>query len=237
MTQHPSPVQKGGRLIAALLVFLLMLTMGTTTWASSNASPSETLLPVVGDALVKVKAHDFKQVTLDLQQFEQDWKSILQQNTQLTADEKSAVENALASAKTAVQRSTPDANAVSSALSALAKATNELTSGANAPAAVSTGKKDMQSLSAFLQQSQASVQHKDWEQAKSQFTRFTNGWLRVESDVRSEDFNVYSNVEINLSLVHVALFVESPDQQKTTDAIQKLQQVISKYVNGKVSTT
>ncbi|MGZ4162906.1 MAG: FTR1 family iron permease [Tumebacillaceae bacterium] len=239
MARHTTTFTKWVRTFRAGLVFLLLLTLGTTAWASSTESPSDTLLPVVGDALVKARAHDYKQVAQDLQQFEQDWKTILQDDKQITADEKSALEQALAGAKASVQGTAPNGDAVSTSLTALAKATNGLAASAStkAPATASNGKKDMQSLSAFLQKTLAAVQKQDWTEAKSQYKQFEEGWPHVEADVRSENFTVYSNIEIKMSQGHVAVNADTPDQQKATDALQSLQQVITDYVSGKTVAT
>jgi high-affinity iron transporter len=70
--------------------------------------------------------------------------------------------------------------------------------------------------------------------AKSHYKQFENGWSPEESKVRSDDFNAYSNIEIKMSLAHVALNVDAPVQKTALDAVNHLLQVTNAYVNGTV---
>jgi hypothetical protein len=86
---------------------------------------------------------------------------VLQQNPSISGTGQTAVEQALADAKAALQGDSPAPDAVSSTLSALVKATNQLASAAKTPATASTGRKEMQQLSGILQQAVTAIQQQD----------------------------------------------------------------------------
>jgi high-affinity iron transporter len=219
------------------IFFVTLLLLGwafNAQRAHANTSASDTLLPLVGNALVEARAQDWKQVSADVEQFAKKWHEISQQDKQFSQAKRQKLEQALSDAQAAVQGTSPNPEAVSSALAALIKATDNL-SGTQQASANSSGKKDVERLSVFLQQSLTALEQNDWEQAKSKYRQFDSGWTRAENAIRTDSFAAYSSLETKMSLARVALNVQPPDQQKAVSAVQNLLQAIQDYVSGKAS--
>lgn len=217
-------------ILLTVLLLLGLVSGARPAWSEENAT--NTLLPLVGNAIVLARSNEWSQVQQDVQQFEKTWEGIAKQDTQITAANRQKLEDALAAAKAAVQKPSPDQATVSAALTALAKATNEL-SASSKPASASNGKQEVQKLATTVQAALDLLAKNDFAGAKKQYSQVESGWSRAELAVRGDSLASYSMLETKLSLARVALNTEPENTQAATTALQDLQQVMQDYLDGK----
>lgn len=222
------------RLAVCLLVLIaICASLATGAGAAAETPKSDTaesLLPLVGGALVEAGGGNWDEASAELEKFEALWKLI----DSAPSDEATAgVAEALAAAKEAVQHE--DADNAGAQLSALAKRVNEfLLKSRDQTDAAAMGKEAAGQLLEMVNNTLKPLENGNSAEAQNRFKQILNGWSKMEGPIRSGHFSVYSGVETHMSLVRIALQAEPMKKEQAASELQALADLLQSYIDGKL---
>ncbi|WP_178021072.1 FTR1 family protein [uncultured Paenibacillus sp.] len=229
------PRSLGWLLLASLLAFA-GLTPGTAAAEDSQAAKTEqsdSLLPLVGGALVEVGAGRWDRAAAELADFKAAWSNL---ETASAGDAASGISAALEEAGKAIELQ--DAERAKQQLSALAKQVHQWMSEDGEPAeAAATGKKAALQLREMADRTLEAINRDDLAEAQSRYKAITDGWGQREGAIRSGNFGVYSEAETHMSLVRIALQAEPPKPEQAAEQLQSLSALLQNYIDGRLDET
>lgn len=225
---------------------------------SNGSAPSlETLLPLVGGALVSAGSEDWSGAAGELDQFAKAWDSLAAAAPQ---DADSQIKAALADAGAGI--TAKDKDKAGQALSALAKEVNNYvesgsgtgnpggakgsggtggsgeagSSSANANGASSSdaGKQAAGKLLEMSLLVAKDLDAGDLDAAKRDYKAITDGWSRIETPIRQSHFSLYSKLETQMALIRVALQAEPAKTEQATSQLADMNSRLQAYVGGKL---
>ncbi|MFD1989023.1 FTR1 family protein [Paenibacillus nicotianae] len=245
-------MRKSALLIRFMLCLSLFIVLSSTTWntvistaqaASGDSAQVNQLLPLVGSALVDAGQQKWTDAQQELDTFATAWKGI---DTSVAPTEANEVNTALTDAQTALTKSSTDSKAATSALGTLARAVNTFAEAGQAQSktgATSNNGPSKQGLTAvkvILPLADATIQHidqHDWQAAQDSYKQIVNSWPDVENAIRADNFTVYSQLEIKMSMIRVALQADPPREEQAKADTQALITLLNEYAAGDIADT
>ncbi|WP_017814144.1 FTR1 family iron permease [Paenibacillus shenyangensis] len=210
--------------------------------AAEEAPTADSLLPVVGSALVDAGQQKWADASQELDTFAAGWASL---DTSAAPQQAAEVNTALQAAQQALQnaKSAPDASV--SALGTLARAVNSYAEAGNAGTADSAqGKgpsaKGTQAVRIILPLADQTIGHikqQDWTAAQTSYKQIVDAWPDVESAIRADNFTVYSQLETKMSMIRVSLQADPPREEQAQKETQALIDLLNHYLSGEVADT
>ncbi|WP_420885988.1 FTR1 family iron permease [Brevibacillus borstelensis] len=147
--------------------------------------------------------------------------------------EAKAVTEAIAAVEQELSQANPDTDAVYASVSALAKAIDTYVSSLDGESKQEKAHESIKKILPLIQNSLTAIQSEKWEEAKSSYQSFVNGWYKAESLIRQEDGKFYGKIEVKITGVRIALNTEPPDKAKAVQKVQELIFVLDDYLAGK----
>ncbi|MNO26492.1 Ferrous iron permease EfeU precursor [compost metagenome] len=222
---HPIPIS----LLAGILLFIFVLS-SNAPMAQAEEDPSlQSLLPLVGGALVEAGAQNWDKASSELEQFEELWGKL---DTSSSPDLNASIQEHLASAKQAV--SSQNAGDASSSLSLLAKQVNQYVKDNGDKVESPDGKEVARELLGQVKQTLAPLESDDVSTAQARYKDIVNGWSKVESPIRNGNFSVYSNLETHMAMIRIALQTDPPKKEQAIQELNDLIVLLQDYVDGKL---
>lgn len=218
------------RLLGCLIISVMLLASQIGHAGAEESESMESLLPLVGGALVDAGSQEWEQASRELEQFEKFWNEIMGAGRADDFDKQ--IQTRLAAARTALDnKDKEDANA---ALSALAKKVNEYVDTHTEDNNLPVGKESAGELLSMVEKTLTPLQSGDIEQAQSRFKTIVQGWSKFEGPIRSGNFAVYSDLETHLSLIRIALQAEPVKSEQAIAELQSLKALLQDYSDGKL---
>ncbi|MGG6311773.1 FTR1 family iron permease [Paenibacillus macerans] len=222
------------RIAALLLLCLAVFHAGSTSRAvaasQQDAAAHDSLLPLVGGALVEAGAGNWDQASADLAEFEAAWNNLKPAPAGETA---SGISASLAAAKGALQRENPEE--AGKQLSALAKQVNQFIKGNSEQADFSAaGKEAAGRLLEMAKNTIKSLDNENLAEAQTRYKEILNGWSKMEGPIRSGHFGVYSDVETHMSLIRIALQAQPAKTGQAVEELKALAGLLQNYMDGKL---
>lgn len=231
----------------SLLVILFGTTLGTAistvqAASTSNTAPStDELLPLVGSALVDAGQQKWSDAQSELDSFTTAWKAL---DTSAAPTEAGEVNSALAAAQTALDQASSDPKTATSALGTLARAVNTYAEAGQTPTSTTAGtgpsEQGLTAVKVILPLADTTIQHidnQDWQAAQDSYKQIVNAWPDVENVIRADNFTVYSQLEIKMSMIRVALQADPPREQQAKEDTQALITLLNEYAAGDIADT
>lgn len=245
-------MRKSALLIRFMLCLSLFIVLSSPTWntlistaqaASDDSAQVDQLLPLIGSALVDAGQQKWTDAQQELDTFATAWKGI---DTSAAPTEANEVNTALTDAQTALTKSSTDPKVATSALGTLARAVNTFAEAGQAQSktgATSNNGPSKQGLTAvkvILPLADATIQHidqHDWQAAQDSYKQIVNSWPDVENAIRADNFTVYSQLEIKMSMIRVALQADPPREEQAKADTQALITLLNEYAAGDIADT
>lgn len=244
-------MRKSALLIRFMLCLSLLIVLSASPWsvalstvqaASNDSAEVDQLLPLVGSALVDAGQQKWTDAQQELDTFATAWKAI---DTSAAPTEANEVNTALTDAQTALGQSSTDPKAATSALGTLARAVNTFAEAgqAKSSATSSSSGPSQQGLTAvkvILPLADTTIQHIDqhnWQAAQDSYKQIVNAWPDVENAIRSDNFTVYSQLEVKMSMIRVALQADPPREEQAKADTQALITLLNEYAAGDIADT
>ncbi|GGA36039.1 FTR1 family iron permease [Paenibacillus physcomitrellae] len=227
-------------LAAALLLAPLWLTGAEIPAYASDPNDQavlDTLLPLVGGALVAAGSEEWPEASKELSQFRSAWQTL-----SVPDDFNSRITSEAEAAEKAVN--SRDKDGASQALSVLAKDVNaylDTASGsgaaqgeAAAASAADAGKQSAGDLLTLSGKVASDLEQSDLESAKRDYKAVTDGWTKLENPIRQAHFSLYSKLETKMSLVRVALQAEPAKTDQAAAELAEMNAMLQDYLDGKL---
>lgn len=245
-------MRKSALLIRFMLCLSLFIVLSSTTWntvistaraASGDSAQVDQLLPLVGSALVDAGQQKWTDAQQELDTFATAWKGI---DTSAAPTEANEVNTALTDAQTALTKSSTDPKAATSALGTLARAVNTFAEAGQAQSKTGTtsnngpSEQGLTAVKVILPLADATIQHidqHDWQAAQDSYKQIVNSWPDVENAIRADNFTVYSQLEIKMSMIRVALQADPPREEQAKADTQALITLLNEYAAGDIADT
>ncbi|MFJ7756007.1 FTR1 family iron permease [Peribacillus muralis] len=211
--------------IVVLIIGLLFIMPGVRM--VSAGENHDQLFVYIGDSLMKVKSGEVGQVSKNIDSFEKDWETI-------KTDSKGAkkVSKELQSVKSALKDEASTAE-IKKRLSALSSALVTYDTNEN-PVDKADYKKRIQSLLPLIDELDASIAAKDFDQANVQYVNLLNQWTEAEVVVREKSVATYGEIETKMAFVRIAITQDPPDQEKGKKNVAELKGLMEDFLAGKV---
>ncbi|KZE79179.1 iron permease [Paenibacillus elgii] len=213
-----------------LLLAAAMLLFGWSGRTLANAAAPDSLMPLVGGALVHAGEHKWQETASELEKFEAEWRK---QNAS-SGEAADSVASALAEAKKAVNDAASKPDEAYEAVSKLTKAVGRFAGAGAKKDSKADGKQAAGTLLPILRQTQTDIQHSDWDKARSRYKQFDSQWSKNETAILSDSSGVYGQIETKLSMIRIALQAEPPKAEAADKGVRELIQLIDDYASGKL---
>ncbi|MFB6366334.1 hypothetical protein ACFCP7_20145 [Paenibacillus elgii] len=218
----------------SFFVFLLAAAVLLFGWGGrstlAEAAVPDSLMPLVGGALVHAGEHKWQETAAELEKFEAEWREL----NAPSGEAANSVASALAEAKKAVTDAASKPDEAYQAVSKLTKAVGRFAGAGAKKESKADGKQAAGGLLPILRQTQADIQNSDWDKARSRYKQFDSQWSKSEAAIRSDPSGVYGQIETKLSLIRIALQAEPPKAEAANKGVRELIQLIDDYVSGKL---
>lgn len=217
----------------SLLIGILLFTFAFSfrpLLVQAEEDPSlQSLLPLVGGALVEAGAQNWDKASSELEQFEVLWSKI---DTSASPDLSSTIQEQLASAKEAV--GSQNSEEASASLSLLAKQVNQYVKDNGEKSDSPDGKEVARELLEQVKQTLTPLESGDVSTAQARYKDIINGWSKVEAPIRNGNFGVYSNLETHMTMIRVALQTDPPKAEQAVKELSDLIVLLQNYIDGKL---
>lgn len=244
-------MRKSALLIRFMLCLSLLIVLSASAWsvalstiqaASNDSAEVDQLLPLVGSALVDAGQQKWTDAQQELDTFATAWKAI---DTSAAPTEANEVNTALTDAQTALGKSSTDPKAATSALGTLARAVNTFAEAGQAKSSTtssSTGpsQQGLTAVKVILPLADTTIEHIDqhnWQAAQDSYKQIVNSWPDVENAIRADNFTVYSQLEVKMSMIRVALQADPPREEQAKADTQALITLLNEYAAGDIADT
>jgi len=244
-------MRKSALLIRFMLCLSLLIVLSASPWsvalstvqaASNDSAEVDQLLPLVGSALVDAGQQKWTDAQQELDTFATAWKAI---DTSAAPTEANEVNTALTDAQTALGKSSTDPKAATSALGTLARAVNTFSEAGQAKSSAtssSTGpsQQGLTAVKVILPLADTTIEHIDqhnWQAAQDSYKQIVNSWPDVENAIRADNFTVYSQLEVKMSMIRVALQADPPREEQAKADTQALITLLNEYAAGDIADT
>ncbi|WDF51895.1 FTR1 family iron permease [Paenibacillus sp. KACC 21273] len=244
-------MRKSALLIRFMLCLSLLIVLSASAWgvslstvqaASNDSAEVDQLLPLVGSALVDTGQQKWTDAQQELDTFATAWKAI---DTSAAPTEANEVNTALTDAQTALGKSSTDPKAATSALGTLARAVNTFAEAGQAKSSAtssSTGpsQQGLTAVKVILPLADTTIEHIDqhnWQAAQDSYKQIVNSWPDVENAIRADNFTVYSQLEVKMSMIRVALQADPPREEQAKADTQALITLLNEYAAGDIADT
>ncbi|MGV7117990.1 FTR1 family iron permease [Paenibacillus kyungheensis] len=244
-------MRKSALLIRFMLCLSLLIVLSASAWsvalstiqaASNDSAEVDQLLPLVGSALVDAGQQKWTDSQQELDTFATAWKAI---DTSAAPTEANEVNTALTDAQTALGKSSTDPKAATSALGTLARAVNTFAEAGQAKSSTtsnSTGpsQQGLTAVKVILPLADTTIEHIDqhnWQAAQDSYKQIVNSWPDVENAIRADNFTVYSQLEVKMSMIRVALQADPPREEQAKADTQALITLLNEYAAGDIADT
>ncbi|MDN4619788.1 FTR1 family iron permease [Paenibacillus sp. PsM32] len=234
-----------------MLCLSLLIVLSASAWsvalstaqaASNDSAEVDQLLPLVGSALVDAGQQKWTDAQQELDTFATAWKAI---DTSAAPTEANEVNTALTDAQTALGKSSTDPKAATSALGTLARAVNTFAEAGQAKSSAtssSTGpsQQGLTAVKVILPLADTTIEHIDqhnWQAAQDSYKQIVNSWPDVENAIRADNFTVYSQLEVKMSMIRVALQADPPREEQAKADTQALITLLNEYAAGDIADT
>lgn len=222
-----------GWLLLAILLAFAGLTPGTAVAKDSQAAKTEqaeSLLPLVGGALVEVGAGRWDRAAAELADFKAAWSDL---DPAPSGDAASGISAALEEAAKAIELQ--EADQAKQQLSALAKQVHQwMSDNSERTDAAASGKKAALQLREMADRTLEAINRDDLAEAKNRYKAITDGWGQMEGAIRSGNFGVYSKAETHMSLIRIALQAQPPKPEQAAEQLQSLSALLQNYIDGRL---
>ncbi|MDU2241379.1 MAG: FTR1 family protein [Paenibacillus sp.] len=220
-------------LLLAILLAFAGLTPGTAAAEDSQAAKTEqaeSLLPLVGGALVEVGAGHWDRAAAELSDFGTAWSNL---DPAPSGDAASGISAALEEAVKAIELQ--EADRAKQQLSALAKQVHQwMSDNSERTDAAASGKKAALQLREMADRTLEAINRDDLAEAQNRYKAITDGWGQMEGAIRSGNFGVYSKAETHMSLVRVALQAQPPKPEQAAEQLHSLSALLQNYIDGRL---
>ncbi|WP_054976963.1 FTR1 family protein [Paenibacillus sp. A3] len=213
-----------------LLLAAAVLLLGWSGRTLAEASAPDSLMPLVGGALVHAGEHKWQETAVELEKFEAEWRKM----NSPSGEAADSVASALTEAKKAVTDAASKPDEAYQAVSKLTKAIGRFAGAGAKKEPKADGKQAAGALLPILRQTQTDVRNSDWDKARSRYKHFDSQWSKSEAAIRSDPSGVYGEIETKLSLLRIALQAEPPKAEAADKGIGELIQLIDDYASGKL---
>ncbi|AOH52982.1 hypothetical protein ABE28_001235 [Peribacillus muralis] len=211
--------------IVVLIISLLFIMPGVRM--VSAGENHDQLFVYIGDSLMKVKSGEVGQVSKNIDSFEKDWETI-----KTDSEGAKKVSKELQSVKSALKDEASTAE-IKKRLSALSSALVTYDTNEN-PVDKTDYKKRIQSLLPLIDELDASIAAKDFDQANVQYANLLNQWTEAEVVVREKSVAAYGEIETKMAFVRIAITQDPPDQEKGKKNVAELKGLMEDFLAGKV---
>ncbi|MFD0677297.1 MULTISPECIES: FTR1 family iron permease [unclassified Paenibacillus] len=222
---------KRNRLIICMFLLLLLSGLQGAIGAAAALQPDQLkqLIALSSDALISSGDKNWEEARLSITRL----KALWEVNTDKSA-EAQALSSALLKAEQELTKIGYAPEPASAAISNLAKAVDRyVTAQRDSGQPKEKAHKQIGALLPQLNKSLAAITAGNWPQAKQSYNSFVNGWYKAENLIRSENAQVYGNMELKISGARIALNIEPPDAAKSTAKLKELITAVEDYVSGK----
>jgi high-affinity iron transporter len=220
-------------LLLAILLAFAGLTPGTAAAEDSQAAKTEqaeSLLTLVGGALVEVGAGHWDRAAAELSDFGTAWSNL---DPAPSGDAASGISAALEEAVKAIKLQ--EADRAKQQLSALAKQVHQwMSDNSERTDAAASGKKAALQLREMADRTLEAINRDDLTEAQNRYKAITDGWGQMEGAIRSGNFGVYSKAETHMSLVRVALQAQPPKPEQAAEQLHSLSALLQNYIDGRL---
>lgn len=228
--RRPRPL---GWLLLAILLAFAGLTPGTAAAEDSQAAKTEqaeSLLPLVGGALVEVGAGRWDRAAAELANFKAAWSDL---DPAPSGDAASGISAALEEAVKAIELQ--EADQAKQQLSALAKQVHQwMSDNSERTDAAASGKKAALQLREMADRTLEAIDRDDLAEAQKRYKVITDGWGQMEGAIRSGNFGVYSKAETHMSLIRIALQAQPPKPEQAAEQLHSLSALLQNYIDGRL---
>ncbi|WP_340372600.1 FTR1 family protein [Peribacillus sp. FSL E2-0218] len=211
--------------ILVLIVGLLLILPGIRM--ASAGENHDQLFVYIGDSLMKVKSGEVKQVSKNIDSFEKDWETI-----KTDSEGAKKVSKELQSVKSALKDEASTAD-IKKRLSSLSSALIVYDTNEN-PVDKTDYKERLQSLLPLIDELDASITAKDFDQANVQYANLLNRWTDAEVVVREKSVATYGEIETKMAFVRIAITQDPPDREKGKKSLAELRGLMEDFLAGKV---
>lgn len=198
----------------------------------SSANALETILPLLGGALVDIGRDDHDAVAQALSEAKQQWVKVGAEKSDLTAN----VNSAFALAEKAVASSEDDADTAKQSLAGLVSAINAYKKSTLQGETIS-GPKAAEGMLSHLEQMLVHIQSEDWSAANADYRQLESVWRKIEQAIRGDNTTVYGTIETNISMLRIALRAEPPRAEQAETDTKGLITYIQDYAAGKLAAS
>ncbi|MBA9084546.1 high-affinity iron transporter [Fontibacillus solani] len=216
-------------LLIGILLFTFVFSFRPLLVQAEEDPSLQSLLPLVGGALVEAGAQNWDKASSELEQFEVLWSKI---DTSASPDLSSTIQEQLASAKEAV--GSQNSEEASASLSLLAKQVNQYVKDNGEKSDSPDGKEVARELLEQVKQTLTPLESGDVSTAQARYKDIINGWSKVESPIRNGNFGVYSNLETHMTMIRVALQTDPPKAEQAVKELSDLIVLLQNYIDGKL---
>lgn len=244
-------MRKSALLIRFMLCLSLLIVLFASAWsvslstvqaASNDSAEVDQLLPLVGSALVDAGQQKWTDAQQELDTFATAWKAI---DTSAAPTEANEVNTALTDAQTALGKSSTDPKAATSALGTLARAVNTFAEAGQAKSSTTSSssgpsQQGLTAVKVILPLADTTIEHIDqhnWQAAQDSYKQIVNSWPDVENAIRADNFTVYSQLEVKMSMIRVALQADPPREEQAKADTQALITLLNEYAAGDIADT
>lgn len=211
--------------IVVLIVGLLFILPGVRM--ASAGENHDQLFVYIGDSLMKIKSGEVEQVSKNIDSFEKDWETI-----KTDSEGAKKVSKELQSVKSALKDEASTAD-IKKRLSSLSSALVIYDTNEN-PVDKTGYKERLQSLLPLIDELDASITAKDFEQANVQYANLLNRWTDAEVVVREKSVATYGAIETKMAFVRIAITQDPPDREKGKKSLAELRGLMEDFLAGKV---
>lgn len=211
--------------ILVLIVGLLFILPGVRM--ASAGENHDQLFVYIGDSLMKVKSGEVEQVSKNIDSFEKDWETI-----KTDSEGAKKVSKELQSVKSALKDEASTAD-IKKRLSSLSSALIVYDTNEN-PVDKTDYKERLQSLLPLIDELDASITAKDFDQANVQYANLLNRWTDAEVVVREKSVATYGEIETKMAFVRIAITQDPPDREKGKKSLAELRGLMEDFLAGKV---
>ncbi|SDF27891.1 high-affinity iron transporter [Fontibacillus panacisegetis] len=216
-------------LLIGILLFTFVFSFRPLLVQAEEDPSLQSLLPLVGGALVEAGAQNWDKASSELEQFEVLWSKI---DASASPDLSSTIQKQLASAKEAV--GSQNSEEASASLSLLAKQVNQYVKDNGEKSDSPDGKEVARELLEQVKQTLTPLESGDVSTAQARYKDIINGWSKVESPIRNGNFGVYSNLETHMTMIRVALQTDPPKAEQAVKELSDLIVLLQNYIDGKL---
>ncbi|MGF7047139.1 high-affinity iron transporter [Paenibacillus sp. DS2015] len=204
---------------------------------TDNNSAIDQLMPAVGSVLVETGQQQWQAALDDLQQVQQMWDTLQIKEPPIDTTLTNAIDTALTDSRQKLE--TKDVQGSKQSLSLLAKSIDQYITAVQPKSEQDTtsGPETAGKLLPYAKESMIAMEQQDWKIAEESYQKIVNDWKKSESAIRLDQFNVYGQLETQISLIRINLQADPMKEDQAKLQMQKLITILEDYSAGKINNS